>query len=77
MATSSASQERFELFEVGEVLVEDAASGGWPVTAFHTVWRRHPATRYQSNRSSAAARMSTSVSMLMRASVARTLSVAH
>src|SRR5581483_1557496 len=39
------------------------ASGGWPVTTFHTVWYTQPATRYQPGRSSACARPSTSVSV--------------
>src|ERR1700683_2663607 len=46
------------------------ASGGWPVTVFHTVWYRHPATRYQSGRSIVAARASTPVSVRLRLSAA-------
>src|SRR2546421_994384 len=45
------------------------ASGGSPLTTFHTVWYRHPATRYQPGRSSRAARVSTSVSVWLRRSV--------
>src|SRR6266851_1534325 len=46
------------------------ASGGWPVTTFHTVWYRHPATRYQPGRSSRGARARTSVSVELRRSAA-------
>ena len=47
------------------------ASGGWPVVTFHTVWHSAPATRYQPGRSSAAARVSTSVSVGLRVAAAR------
>src|SRR5258708_5143815 len=46
------------------------ASGGRPVTTFHTVWYKHPAVRYQPGRPSAAARTSTSASVWLRRSAA-------